>query len=117
MNTRFPTASGCTAPQSQGLQLSVPKVTHENLASFEETAEAKHLQRLEADRDLYLRLALLSFEGPEWDDFAYVLAEYGYQVVRAWIRSEKIFDECASRGLGLPRGFVLDEDAEEELAN
>ncbi|MEV0678235.1 hypothetical protein AB0I60_17140 [Actinosynnema sp. NPDC050436] len=40
-------------------------------------------------------------DGARWRRFAETLAEYGYAVVMAWLRSEAIFGMCAERGYAL----------------
>jgi DNA-directed RNA polymerase specialized sigma24 family protein len=39
------------------------------------------------------------FQGPVWDHLADELARYGYQVIRSWIGSTKIFSKCAAKGV------------------
>lgn len=55
---------------------------------------AERLARLEADKELVLRLGLLGFAGPEWERFVEVLAQYAIQVFRSWLRTGKVFVEC-----------------------
>ena len=45
---------------------------------------AENLDRLAADKDLNLRLALSNYQGPEWLAFAEVLAKYGVQIIPRW---------------------------------
>jgi DNA-directed RNA polymerase specialized sigma24 family protein len=71
----------------------------------------ERLARLEADKELVLRLALLGFAGREWDAFVRVLAEYGIQVFRSWLRSGKVFTEC--RHSGPRRRFRHDDEIDE----
>ena len=78
------------------------------------TREADNLARLQGDRDLVDRLMWRQYTGPEWDLFAHTLAEYGFPVMRAWIRSGRIHAECAKRGLGgLRRREMRGDDAVE----
>lgn len=78
----------------------VEVMPHE-LAEFSELDASRHLERLEADQELVLQLALRGYIGPEWNAFAAALAEYGFQVITAWICSGIIFGKCNARGLGL----------------
>ena len=84
---------------SRALQPVVP--TAGDLAPFANTEAAKRLERLEADAELVLHLALRNYEGAEWQGFAGALAEYGFQVIGTWTRSGLIFLKCAEKGLGL----------------
>jgi hypothetical protein len=74
-------------------------VPAEALAPFEHLKDASWLERLAADRELVARLARQGFRGPEWDRFADVLARYGYQVIRVWILTMKVFPQLRARGL------------------
>src|ERR1043165_3920855 len=67
----------------------------------------ERLARLEADKELVLRLGLTGFTGREWDAFVTVLAEYGLQVFRSWIRTGKVFMECRDSG---PRRRFWNQD-------
>lgn len=79
-------------------------VAWSDLVPFETSKEAKRLALLEADKDLYARLMLRGYEGPEYDDFARALVEYALPVLRAWIISGMVFVQCQRRGFGgLPR--------------
>lgn len=71
-----------------------------DLASFADDEVAARLAVLEADKELVHRLMLRSYAGREWQAFARALAEYGLQVVGAWVKSGKIFAECAKKGFG-----------------
>ncbi|HEY0987803.1 MAG TPA: sigma factor-like helix-turn-helix DNA-binding protein [Kofleriaceae bacterium] len=72
----------------------------------------ERLARLEADKELALRLGLLGYAGPEWDAFVRVLVEYGIQVFRAWLRTGKVFTECRHTG---PRRRLRDGDEIDEI--
>lgn len=61
-----------------------------HLAEFDDTIEARRLARLEADNDLYWRLAYRGFEGKDWDRFVGVLVGYGQPVLKAWIMTDLI---------------------------
>lgn len=73
----------------------------------------ERLARLEADKELVLRLGLLGFAGREWDAFVRVLAEYGIQVFRSWLRTGKVFAECRHSG---PRRRFRDADEIAEIS-
>jgi DNA-directed RNA polymerase specialized sigma24 family protein len=84
------------------------------LADFAQTPEAERLARLEADKELLLQLMVRGYEGEEWTRFARALAEYGVQVIRAWVHSGKIFGECKAHGFGgLPVRRRSHDDAHE----
>lgn len=68
---------------------------------------------LQADNELLGRLARAGFAGKEWDTFTAVLFDYGYQVVRAWICSGRMFTRCRCR---LPRHGPISIDVADELA-
>src|SRR5262245_58375417 len=80
---------------------SLQPVRAEDLASFAQTEAARRLVVLEADKELVVRLGLRRYEGHDWHRFALALAEYGMQVLTAWIGSGVIFRECARKGIGL----------------
>jgi DNA-directed RNA polymerase specialized sigma24 family protein len=88
------------APEAvdRSLQLQVEAAA---LAEFASSKEAERVARLEADRDLVYELALRRYEGEAWRKFATALAEYGLQVVKAWVSTGRMFLECKRRGLGL----------------
>lgn len=64
---------------------------------------------------------MCDFEGPDWDRFATVLAEYGYQVILAWILTAEIYGKCRARGLGgsdiVGPPWQVERSAAESLAN
>lgn len=103
-----------TAPQVQGDSHSIQPVE----AGVEFAAEAERLERLLADRELVDRLMWERYEGPTWDAFCRVLAEYGIAVLYAWIRNGKIFLECKRRGFGglQQRRHLSDADEAQSLA-
>src|SRR4051812_12037468 len=72
----------------------------------------ERLARLEADKELVLRLGLLGFAGREWDAFVRVLAEYGIQVFRSWLRTGRVFAQCRHTG---PRRRFRDADEIDEI--
>jgi hypothetical protein len=83
------------------------------LARFDKTAAAEHLARLEGDAELITQLMLNDYSGPLWDRLAKALAEYGIQVIGAWIggRRRTIFEQCRAKGIG---SLVLSEYTPEE---
>jgi len=89
-----------TARVAEGAPSLQPCVSTD-LAEFTKTRAAQNLERLAGDRDLVFALALRHYEGPDWRRFAAVLAEYGYQVMSAWISSGRVFAKCAAIGIGL----------------
>lgn len=74
----------------------------------------ERLARLEADKELVLRLGLVGFAGREWNAFVTVLAEYGLQVFRSWLRTGKVFIECRHSG---PRRRFRSQDEITEIAD
>jgi hypothetical protein len=108
------TAAAADTIDSVALQLSSSE-----LEAFDRSPAAEHLARLEADVELNTQLMLSSYQGPGWERFALALAEYGVQVIGAWLggRERKIFAKCARKGI---RGLVpmeYDEDDARGLAN
>lgn len=96
------------------LQLPVPAA---DLVAFEQTPEAEHLRRLEADQELMLRLTAEGFGGEAWRMLSNALAKYGYAVVRAWINSGLIISKCRSRGLGIDEVLAEDPPNRHEVAD
>src|SRR3569623_45877 len=74
----------------------------------------ERLARREADKELVLRLGLVGFAGREWDAFVTVLAQYGLQVFRSWMRTGKVFMECRHSG---PRRRFRSQDQITEIAD
>ncbi len=74
-----------------------PRVDLDELLEFAETHEAEALDRLAGDRQLLLDLHLHAYSGASWNQFATALAEYGYQVIRSWLRNGRIFAKCAEK--------------------
>jgi DNA-directed RNA polymerase specialized sigma24 family protein len=56
---------------------------------------SEHEERLKADGELFDSLMLQGFDGPDWEKFRRALAEYAVRVLRSWIRSGRIAQECA----------------------
>jgi hypothetical protein len=59
---------------------------------------AAALQRREGDVALRDELAAEGFEGSLWWLFTHELAQYGYAVVVAWLRTDEMFAQCKKRG-------------------
>lgn len=80
--------------------------------------QARNIDRLAADVDLHLRLALSGFTGSEYEEFRMELARYGLDVMTGWLRNRKIFARMKEKGWGLPEVDVdlLDHETQEELA-
>jgi hypothetical protein len=55
-----------------------------------------------ADQALMEALRVADFQGPVWDRFAQELARYGLPIVRSWIASLQIFEECAKKKVRCP---------------
>ena len=68
-----------------------------------EQREAESVMRRKRDLDLRNELALEDFSGVGWDRFASELARYGIAVMVVWMRTGRIFVECA-RLFGGARG-------------
>ncbi|MET8848457.1 hypothetical protein [Amycolatopsis sp. NPDC004625] len=68
-----------------------------------ERREADSAERRRRDLDLRNELAQADFEGGGWDLFANELAKYGIAVMVVWMRTHRIFAECA-RVFGARRG-------------
>lgn len=117
MPSNGPQSSG---PGPQGIQ---PRgaVPAKWLAKFEGTEAAEHLARLDADAALLTTLELARFEGKEWNRFAEALAQYGYQVIRAWVATGTIYAKCRARGFGgadvAEPSWGVDKAEIESLAN
>lgn len=78
---------------------------------------AQNVDRLAADVELHLRLALLGFTGPEYKEFQEELIRYGLDVMTGFMRSRKIFIRMKEKGWGLPEVDydLLDHEAQDEL--
>jgi len=104
-----------TQPTTVQLLRSAPVAIQPDVPSFPSLEAA--VDRLEGDKQLLLELGLHGFQGRPWVLFANVLAEYGFAVVRAWIRRGKMFDECHRKGRPLQRQLRrLTSDDVRELA-
>jgi Sigma-70, region 4 len=110
-----PPASG-DGPKGQGHALQLPAVPQASLDEFAGTEAARRLALLEADRELVHRLMWRQYQGPEWRRFAAALAEYGVQVVRAWVHSGLIFVRCKQKRVGTLKSVPRSSDDSTELA-
>jgi DNA-directed RNA polymerase specialized sigma24 family protein len=112
------TGTGTGAGEGVAAGHALEPIAASDLVEFAETEAAKRLERLEADRELVLQLALRGYEGPAWQQFASALAEYGFQVVAAWTKSGLIFAKCTEKGLGLAtfQAISRSSDDAEEIA-
>lgn len=110
------TRDGAETPAADAAALKPIDVPTSDLVEFADTQAAKSIERLEADRDLVLQLGLRGYRGRDWEIFAEALAEYGFQVIRAWTCSGFIFRKCHERGWSLgevPESLRLKDDAAE----
>jgi DNA-directed RNA polymerase specialized sigma24 family protein len=79
--------------------------------------QAAHLERIAADVELIDRLMWRGYAGREWERFRTELESYGIVVLERWIRSGRIFIECAVKGRGgLYSNLRLQEEDAIELA-
>lgn len=80
---------------------------------------AQRIDRLAADVDLHMRLALQGFTGPEYERFREELTRYGFDVMIGWLRRGKIFARMKEKGYGIPAApdSLLDYDAQDGLAD
>lgn len=99
------------AEEEDPVQLHAVPVSETILARFDSSPEARRLDRLQADQELLLTLALNRYEGTEFEVFADVLARYGIAVLRAWCHTGHIFPRCAEKGLHLNAVRIPDDDA------
>lgn len=83
-------------------------------------ADLRRKERLAADADLLIWLALHRFAGGAYNRFAEELAKYGFAVMIAWIKKGLILGRCRQRGFGglpePPVGAFARADVAEELA-
>jgi hypothetical protein len=63
------------------------------------TPQEERVARLTADQDLILRVQLEGFGGSTWAGLSRALAEYGYPVMRAWVRTGRVFRYCRLKGI------------------
>lgn len=99
-----PSPGASAAPGSRAIQLDDDAILDawiDDLESTDSTASeaGDEVDRLFADRRVVTMLRAQSFEGPLWEEFANVLAAYGYAVIRAWIRDGKIYGKCREKGV------------------
>lgn len=85
----------------------------------ESQTNANPSNRLAGDRELYNVLAEQNFKGSDYKDFETELITYGYAIIRAWIKSNKIAEKCAKlRISGVPGDlseFLLSSAEVEDL--
>jgi DNA-directed RNA polymerase specialized sigma24 family protein len=89
-------------------------------ADFDERARAaaQRLERRQADIQLRDELARTGFTGPAWDRFADELGRYGLGVMKAWLATTKLFEECKKRNCWPGSAPIYwDEDDRAGLAN
>jgi DNA-directed RNA polymerase specialized sigma24 family protein len=85
-----------------------------NDAELDEARTAtERLDQLEAERDHVELLRKSGFAGPAYEIFAAALAAYGIPVIRAWIRTHRIYK--LSRDY-YGRGVACEDDVREHLA-
>lgn len=72
-----------------------------------ERRAAESETRRKRDLDLRNALAQEDFSGVGWDRFANELARYGIAVLVVWMRTDRIFVECARRFGGKEKKFSL----------
>jgi hypothetical protein len=66
-------------------------------------ASGERIARLAADQDLVWQAQLERFAGPVWEQLSTALAEYGYAVMDAWIRTGKVFRHCREKNIKVGR--------------
>ena len=91
-------------------------VPSEWLVEHARSAEAERLARLEADQDLLLRVQIEQFAGPAWSELSTALAQYGYPVIGAWVRTGRIFRHCHEKRIRVskpPEDGFRPQDADE----
>lgn len=109
-----PKASAATADPADAGSV---QLREEDLAEFSQTKAALHLARLEGDKELVLELMLHGYAGDSWRTFSRALVEYGWQVMKAWIATGRIFEQCRRKGRGvLQANGPRDDDEVKELA-
>ncbi|MFF1614159.1 hypothetical protein ACFVYA_40885 [Amycolatopsis sp. NPDC058278] len=68
---------------------------HDAACNDTERRAADSAERLRRDLDLFNELERADFTGVGWDLFANELAKYGIAVMVVWMRTHRIFTECA----------------------
>lgn len=63
----------------------------------------ERINRLAMDVEVVSELAAAGYRGPEWDFFAWVLAEYGIGVFTGWMRRGVVYEQLARRGVRASR--------------
>ncbi|MGH2753809.1 MAG: hypothetical protein ACRDLB_05190, partial [Actinomycetota bacterium] len=87
-------------PESRDGASADPAGLQRSCDEFENTSEARHLQRLLADLDLVNDLRVAGFDGPKFTELVRAFAQYGYQVIGAWIRTGEIFRQVNEKKVG-----------------
>jgi DNA-directed RNA polymerase specialized sigma24 family protein len=80
------------------------------------SATAERMARLAADQDLIRKAEHECFTGPAWKELSTALAQYGYAVMGAWIRTGRVFRECRDKNIHVdepPMDGFRRADAEE----
>ncbi|GGO22100.1 RNA polymerase sigma factor [Corynebacterium marinum] len=67
------------------------------------------VSRRDGDRELYQILADQGFRGADYADFERELVDYGFMVIRSWLRKGKLLEKCGSLKVkGISTGIDLD---------
>jgi DNA-directed RNA polymerase specialized sigma24 family protein len=103
-------------PTDPALQLQVAGSIDDQLQEFAKTEAARRLAILEADKELVNRLMWRQYQGTEWARFTEALAQYGFQVTRAWIKNGMIFVRCSEKGFGGLKQLDRTADDASEIA-
>jgi DNA-directed RNA polymerase specialized sigma24 family protein len=97
-----------------------PEIRPDSAAALDTDEIADHAARMQADRELRDALAAEGFAGPAYAVFEEDLASYGYQIMKAWLKTGYIFSLCRQSGLGLVSKLVpvgdRDDLAQETVA-
>ena len=119
-----PDASHLQPPRKAGGANSSQSLTP-NLVDHDNTEIARQLQRL-ADQEIINFLALQGFDEstPEWQEFSWVLAEYGHSVMTAWLVTGNIRKMAAAHNNGagvygltkVPEGLRLSKEEAHDVA-
>lgn len=83
-------------PETEG----PPSIPNDWIAEFEGRKEAQRLEQLYVDRTLVDDLRWEAFAGKKWRKLSEILVGYGYQVLRAWVHTDTIFEKVALKGFG-----------------
>ena len=70
---------------------------------------AADVSRRDGDRELHQILADQGFRGADYADFERELVDYGFVVIRSWLRKGKLLEKCGPLQVkGIPPGINLD---------